>query len=176
MHPIVYDVAVSLDGFISGPNGDISQFAHEGPVVDDYMARLGGYHTAVMGRKTYEFGYAYGLTPGANPYPHMTTHVFSNSLEVPEDREVVQVSENWAGALLELKKQSQGPIYLCGGGEFAGRVLQEGLIDLVILKRAPCVYGAGVSLFGGRSGSKAFHRVESRSYDNGYLLETFEVR
>ena len=35
MHPIIYDVAVSLDGFIAGVSGDISKFAHEGPVVDD---------------------------------------------------------------------------------------------------------------------------------------------
>lgn len=41
MQPIIYDVAVSMDGFISGPGGDISQFAHEEPVVEDYANRLG---------------------------------------------------------------------------------------------------------------------------------------
>lgn len=35
MHPIIYDVAGSIDGFICGPGGDISQFAQEGAVVED---------------------------------------------------------------------------------------------------------------------------------------------
>lgn len=73
MQPIIYDVAVSIDGYISGPGGDISKFAHEGPVVDDYFARLGQYAVAIMGRHTYEFGYRFGLEPGANPYKHMRT-------------------------------------------------------------------------------------------------------
>lgn len=34
MQPIVYDVAVSVDGYISGHSGDVSQFDYEGPVVE----------------------------------------------------------------------------------------------------------------------------------------------
>jgi hypothetical protein len=49
LHPIIYDVAVSVDGFISGESGDISKFAHEGPVVNDYANRLATYKTAIMG-------------------------------------------------------------------------------------------------------------------------------
>ncbi len=40
MHPIIYDVAVSIDGYISVPDGEVSGFAHEGAVVDDCHARL----------------------------------------------------------------------------------------------------------------------------------------
>ena len=32
MRPVIYDVAVSVDGFISGPKGGVSAFALEGPV------------------------------------------------------------------------------------------------------------------------------------------------
>ncbi|MEM9360868.1 MAG: deaminase, partial [Pseudomonadota bacterium] len=71
MQPIVYDIAISLDGFIAGPGGDISQFDSGGPVVRDYEERLQAYAAAIMGRQTYEFGYQYGLRPGQNPYPHM---------------------------------------------------------------------------------------------------------
>ncbi|MEM7321007.1 MAG: deaminase, partial [Pseudomonadota bacterium] len=88
MHPIVYDVAVSIDGYISVPSGDVSRFAHDGPVVDDYLARLSGYSVAIMGRKTYEFGYGFSLKPGQNPYRHMKTYVFSKSLTCPSDSEI----------------------------------------------------------------------------------------
>ena len=43
MPSILYDVAVSADGFISGAGGDVSDFPHEGPVVEDYLDRLKGY-------------------------------------------------------------------------------------------------------------------------------------
>lgn len=35
MHPIIYDVAVSIDGFIAGPSEDVSQFPHSGKIVED---------------------------------------------------------------------------------------------------------------------------------------------
>ena len=85
MHPIIYDVAVSADGFIAGPSADVSAFPHTGPIVDDYLTRLATYSTALMGRATYEFGLAHGLPPGANPYPHMCTIVVSSTLTQPGD-------------------------------------------------------------------------------------------
>jgi len=69
MRPIIYDVAVSIDGFICGPDRDIFRFAQEGPVVEDYAARLANLATAIMGRATYEFGYRFGMEPDQNPYP-----------------------------------------------------------------------------------------------------------
>lgn len=41
MHPFVYDVTVFVDGFISGPNGDISNFAHSGRI---FCRNLGTKH------------------------------------------------------------------------------------------------------------------------------------
>ena len=175
MQPIVYDVAVSIDGFISGPDGDISQFAHDGPVVEEYIARLADYAVAIMGRSTYEFGYRFGLRPGQNPYSHMKTLVFSRSLELPEDSEVMVHETGDPQLLRELKVSSVGPIYLCGGGAFAGSLLSMGLIDIVRLKRAPAVLGSGVRLFGPSTVSPRLRHVETRQYDGGYALQEFAV-
>lgn len=175
MHPIIYDVAVSLDGYISGPSGDISQFAHDGPVVDDYANRLAGYATALMGRATYEFGYQYGLEPGQNPYGHMQCYVFSKTLTVPENCDIRIQRATSTEAIMALKEASLGPIYLCGGGAFAGWLLSQGLIDKVRLKRAPLLLGSGVSLFGGTPFDTPITRVSSKEYDNGYILEEFDL-
>ncbi|ASM75461.1 deaminase (plasmid) [Pseudosulfitobacter pseudonitzschiae] len=176
MQPIIYDVAISIDGFISGPDGDISQFAQEGPVVEDYMARLATYATAIMGRRTYEFGYRFGLKPGQNPYEHMTTLVFSRSLELPENSDVEVHASGDAHLLGEFKASTPGPIYLCGGGAFAGALLSLGLIDLLRLKRAPVILGSGVHLFGDTAVSPALRHVETRKYDGGYLFQEFALR
>lgn len=175
MHPIIYDVAVSLDGFISGASGDISKFDFEGPVVDDYTNRLGSYKTAIMGRNTYEFGYDYGLKPGQNPYPNMNTVVFSNTMQVPENCEISIHNRPTPEQVRKLARESAGPVYLCGGGDFAGWMLEQGLIDRVILKRSPCVFGGGTALFGVNATPIRLSRIKTKTYESGYLLEEFET-
>ncbi len=175
MHPIIYDVAVSLDGFISGVAGDVSKFAHDGPVVEDYATRLGTYKSAIMGRATYEFGYEFGLQPGQNPYPHMQTTIFSDTLRVPDGTGVTVRKRPTKDAIRQLALDAAGPIYLCGGGNFAGWMLENGLIDRLILKRAPCVLGAGTRLFGNVSNPVSMTRLSAKRYENGYSLEEFAL-
>jgi dihydrofolate reductase len=171
MRRIVYDVAVSLDGFIAGPGGDISAFPAEGPHLQPYLDRLARYETVIMGRRTYEFGYRYGLQPGARAYPHMDHHVFSRSLDLPASGGVTVVRDDWAEALAALRSGSGGDIYLCGGGAFAAYVADLGLLDVLRLKVAPVVIGAGVPLFAGLRTPIRFERVAATPYDNGVTLQ-----
>ncbi len=76
MKKIVYYVASSIDGFISGPNNDISAFQGEGPAVEKYLSDLQRFQTVIMGRNTYEFGYAYGLKAGQRAYLIWNTILF----------------------------------------------------------------------------------------------------
>ncbi|MEJ2066019.1 MAG: hypothetical protein P8X74_22535, partial [Reinekea sp.] len=69
MRKIVYYVASSIDGYISGLNDDVSGFIYEGDGVQKYLNDLGSYDTVIMGKNTYEFGYKHGLKPGQPAYP-----------------------------------------------------------------------------------------------------------
>ncbi|PCI85937.1 MAG: hypothetical protein COB24_11350 [Hyphomicrobiales bacterium] len=40
MHPIVYDVAIFIDGFIVGVFEDVSSFPFQGSIVEDYIKLL----------------------------------------------------------------------------------------------------------------------------------------
>ncbi|MBO6690308.1 MAG: dihydrofolate reductase family protein [Henriciella sp.] len=173
MHPIIYDVAVSIDGYIDGPNGDVSAFPEEGPIVEDYFARLANYTCAIMGRATYEFGYRFGLQPGENPYPHMRTFVFSNSIDFGVDSDVEVIKDPIAEVISDLKREQTGPIYLCGGGKFSGAFLELGLIDIIRLKRAPIILSGDTQLFGGCRPKSPLICSETREYDNGYLFQEF---
>ncbi len=172
MHPIIYDVAVSLDGFIAGPSGDVSKFTYEGAVVDDYQGRMADYRTAIMGRSTYEFGYQFGLQSGQNPYRHMRTIVLSKTLECPLKREIEIWDTLDMTNVEDLKATAKGPIYLCGGGALAGSLLRMGVIDEVRLKRTPIVLGSGVSLFGKTSDIGRLKCSGVKLYDSGHVLET----
>ncbi len=129
-----------------------------------------------MGRNTYEFGYRFGLQPGQNPYPHMKTLVFSATLDVPDDAEIDVVRTPVEPALHSLRQELKAPIYLCGGGRFAGTVLALGLIDILRLKRAPIVLGGGVPLFTRPGTAPQLTCTETRSYDDGYLFQEFQLQ
>lgn len=172
---IVYDVAVSLDGFIAGADGDTSAFPAEGDHLQPYLDRLASYQTAIMGRGTYEFGYRYGLKPGARAYPHMDHHIFSRGICLPPDCDVTVVREDWIGKLDVLRASGRGDIYLCGGGVFAGFVASHGFLDLLRLKIAPVVIGSGVRLFEGWTTKQSFERISLTSYANGVVLAEYAL-
>ena len=174
MRDLVYDVAVSVDGFICGPGGGIQGFVPDGPHVMDYQDRLSGYETVVMGRKTYEFGYQYGLEPGARAYAHMEHYVFSSSLRFERPHQVNIVAEGAGAVVRGLKDRPGSDIYLCGGSVFAGHLLQEQLVDRLVLKVNPFVMGEGLPLFS--SPARASLRfLSTKRYDNGVLLAEYQV-
>lgn len=175
MRQLVYDVATSLDGFICGPEEDISRFPYEGEHVDAYLERLKGYDSVVMGRRTYEFGYRFGMNPGDKAYPHMSHHVFSRTLQLPQTSEIEVVREGWLERVDALKASDGGPIYLCGGGELAGYLLDHGRIDRLIVKLNPILLGEGVSLFGGASLAQPLRAVASERYASGVVLLTYDL-
>ena len=53
-----YQVAVSLDGFIAGPNGEYDWIVMDPSI--DFAALFKEFDTAIMGRKTYEMATAQG--------------------------------------------------------------------------------------------------------------------
>lgn len=175
MRQIIYDVATTLDGFIGGDGGDVSAFVNAGDHVDAYLARLKAYDTVVMGRRTYEFGYAFGLKPGQRAYPHMAHHVFSRSLALPAASDVEVVRENWIETIDQLRAAPGGDIYLCGGGAFAGYLANHGRIDRLIVKLNPVLLGRGVPLFVGLERPLSLRLTSTTRYTSGVALLEYAV-
>ena len=177
MQRIIYYVAISLDGYIAGPGGDISQFAMQGEGVTKYQTDLADFSTVIMGRKTYEFGYQFGLTPGQPAYPHMQHHIFSSSLSFSEASDQVQVEELSINRIEGIRDQSPTDVYLCGGGDFAGWMLENDLIDQLKIKLNPIVLGGGTKLFGESSFKANFRLVQRETFsDNSLELLTYDVK
>ena len=175
MRNIVYYVATSLDGFISGVDGDVSRFVYAGAAVDQYLEDLKSYDTVVMGRKTYEFGYQFGLKPGEKAYPHMEHYIFSNQLILENAADGVHVRSMDINNILDLKQQGGTDIYLCGGGEFAGWLLENDLIDVLKIKLNPIVLGNGVGLFGSSVKALDLHVMDTKAYDHGVHIITYQL-
>src|SRR5690606_28939875 len=102
------------------------------------------FDTVLMGRKTYEVGSTAGFT---NPYPTLKQYVFSRSMPESPDPQVQLVRERAPETVGHLKEAQGKDIWLCGGAELASTLMEAGLIDCLIIKLNPVVFGAGIPLF-----------------------------
>jgi dihydrofolate reductase len=176
MKRIVYYVASSLDGFIAGPKGNVSSFIQSGEGVEKYLSDLAEFKTVIMGRKTYEVGYDFGLEPGQPAYPHMQHHIFSNSLNFSSKSGQLSIEKLSFESINKIRLHSETDIYLCGGGQFAGWLLDNDLIDVLKIKLNPVVLGDGVGLFGASSRPALWTLRERLSFSDGLQILTYDKK
>jgi dihydrofolate reductase len=174
MRKLRYHVASTVDGFIAREDHTVDGFVQEGEHVTDYLESLkSDYDIVLMGRRTYEFGFQFGVT---NPYPWMKQYVLSRTMERSPDPNVEVISENVIDLVRELRKGTGKDIYLCGGAELAATLLAEGLIDEVILKLNPVLFGSGIPLFSRASRQTALELIGSKIYGNSVVLLQYRVK
>lgn len=175
MKKIVYYVASSIDGFICDPNQEIDGFVGAGNGVQQYLSDLNAFDTVIMGRNTYEFGYRFGLKPGEPAYAHMKHYIFSNTLRFTHQHPNVHICKMDLSKIMKLKQEPGTDIYLCGGGEFAGWLLDNKMIDVLKLKLNPLILGEGIRLFGKSKSKIQTKLIETTAYDEGLKIITYDL-
>jgi len=128
-----------------------------------------------MGRRTYEFGYKFGLEPGQPAYPHMEHFIFSDSLKIDELAKTVHIEKISIARIKEIKSSAETDIYLCGGGEFAGWLLDYGLIDQLKLKSNPIIIGSGIRLFGNSKTKAKWDLKDTESFKDGLKILRYNL-
>ena len=136
-----YQVAVSLDGFIAGPNGEYDWIVMD-PAID-FAALFKEFDTVIMGRKTYELATAQG---GHGAMPGMTVVVFSRTLPPAVYKGVRIVNDDPRDVVKELKAKPGRDIWLFGGGEMFRSLLTAGVVDTVEVAVMPVLLGSGIPL------------------------------
>ncbi|MER0244261.1 dihydrofolate reductase family protein [Streptomyces sp. HSW2009] len=190
MRKLTYFVACSIDGFIGDPSGDASSmfaFLDEqffGHLAAEYPETLPTatrehlgltdrehrrFDTVIQGRGSYQVALDANVT---SPYGHLREYVASRSIEASPDPNVTLISGDLVAAVRELKaEESELGIYLCGGSQLAGALLDE--IDELIIKTYPQVYGAGMPMFGAGFSVTDFTLDGVQTFDNGVLIRTY---
>ena len=136
-----YQVAVSLDGFIAGPNGEYDWIVMD-PAID-FAALFKEFDTVIMGRKTYEVTTAQG---GHGGMPGLEVVVFSRTLRPVTYKGVRILSDDPRDVLPALKAKPGRDIWLFGGGNFFRSLLEAGLVDTVEVAVMPVLLGSGIPL------------------------------
>lgn len=139
MRRIRYCVAISLDGYIAGPDGE-----HDWIVIDpeiDFRALAEQFDVYLIGRKTFEAtGEGLGSSEGSR------TFVFSRTLAQSDYDNVTVVGENWEVVVQSLRQKPGKDIWLFGGGALFGSLIEEGLVDTVEVAVIPTILGGGTPL------------------------------
>jgi dihydrofolate reductase len=141
MRRLRYQVAVSLDGFIAGPEGEYDWIVMD-PAID-FAAMYKEFDTAVMGRKTYEVMTAQG---GHGKIPGLEVIVFSRTLPPATYPGVRIVRDDPREIVSKLKMKTGRDVWLFGGGVLFRLLLDAGLVDTVEVAVIPVLLGSGIPL------------------------------
>ncbi|GGJ87695.1 deaminase [Pilimelia anulata] len=184
MRELTYLVAVTIDGYIAGPDGGFDFFAADAvpeiarawpeTMPAPLRAAFGvadapnrAFDTVLMGRATY----ALGLPDRPSPYPHLRQYVVSATLADP-DPAVTVIRADPLGAVRRLKAEPGGGIWLCGGGKLAAALLPE--IDALVLKVNPVLAGDGIPLFAGTAfDPRRWDLTERREFAGGVVAHRY---
>jgi dihydrofolate reductase len=140
MRRVRFSVAMSLDGYLAGPNGESDWIVIDPDI--DFGALMGSFDTMLLGRNTYE---AMRQQGGDRGMSGMRVYVFSRTL-LQEECPGVIVSDDPAGTVTALKAQPGKDIWLFGGGSLFGSLLELGLVDAVEVAIIPVLLGGGIPL------------------------------
>jgi dihydrofolate reductase len=157
MAKVLYSVAMSLDGYIAGPGGDMSwmtEYFGPNPLIGDMIGKVGA---LLVGRTTY-----YGDDPHKNdegagkPFGggwEGTQYVVTHRIPDEEPGEDVIFVNDLAEGLEQAKAAAGDKYVSILGADLARQLLARGDVDEVLTVTLPVLLGDGTPLFhepGGR--------------------------
>jgi dihydrofolate reductase len=138
---VIYGGAMSLDGYIAGPNGEYDWIVMDPDM--DFAESATRFDTYLIGRKTFEVMRRTGSEGKSTPgIQHI---VFSRTLK-QSDYPSVTISAEAEIVVAELRTRPGKDIALFGGGELFRSLLAAGLVDGIGVSLIPVLLGGGVPL------------------------------
>lgn len=166
-------IACSLDGFITGPGGDLSWLPPLEPQQDyGYAQHMADTAAILMGRTSYD------VVKDFEPWPYDATPVYvatNRPLEDPPAPTVRAISGDPLDVVAAVQAEhGEGGIYV-DGGALIRSLLDAGLIDELVVSIIPVILGAGTPLFAGAMRRHQLELVHSEAWENGLVQVRYDV-
>jgi dihydrofolate reductase len=170
MRRICYQVAMSLDGYIAGPNGEFDWIVMDPEI--DFGEIFNRFDTLLMGRRTFEAARAMG--EGSMPGKKIV--VVSKTMRPEDHPDLTILGADLADGLTRLKAEPGKDIWLFGGGSLFRSLLDLGMVDTVEAAVIPVLLGGGAPFLPPRGERTRLTLSRSRIYQStGIVLLEYTV-
>jgi len=176
--------SVSLDGYFTDGNGDMSWAHSQDPEWQQFTAEnAGGEAEFLFGRKTYQMMASFWPTPRAlQTMPEVAKAmnatrktVFSHTLTEATWQNSRLVKADMPAEVRRMKSESGPGILIMGSGEIVAQLTEAGLIDEYQIVTVPIVIGRGRPLFEGVTTRPRLDLTKSRTFANGNVVSWYRA-
>jgi dihydrofolate reductase len=176
----------SLDGFVAGPNGEMSWIKVDEEMFDFVATMTDQADTALYGRVTYEMMQSYWPTAGDKPnaskhdkehsawYNKVSKVVLSTTLDETVLQQTKIISDQLANNINRIKQEEGKNIIIFGSPGASQSLLKEGLIDEFWLFVNPIILGQGMPLFKDITGTTTLKLAASKTFACGVIALHYE--
>jgi len=182
MRKVILFNMITLDGFFSGPNGEIDWHNVDQEFNEFAIEQLSTAGGLIFGRVTYEVMASYWPTPlaieddpvVAGKMNSIPKFVFSRSLRSADWENTRLIHRDAAGEILNLKQQPGGDLFIFGSANLAASLTRQGLIDEYRLMLNPVVLGDGRPLFDELDERLSLRLIKTKVFASGNVLLTYQ--
>ena len=170
MRKIIVGVAVSLDGFIEGPNGEYDWcLTDQDYGFSDFFKRV---DTIFIGRKSYEMSLQ--MQGGGAGFPTFKEYIFSTTLDKVKDGATL-IKDNIKAEVDKIKNEKGKDIWLFGGAGLTTSLMNLDLVDELSLAVHPILLGSGKPLFKNLKDSVTLKLLDTKKYSTGLVSLTYSL-
>jgi dihydrofolate reductase len=186
MRRLIVSMHVTIDGFISGPHGELDwHFKNWTPDMADSMCcQLSNADTILLGRNTYNAMAAYwpavseGLDMARDDIAfawmmnNYTKIVCSTTLDTLSWNNSRLIKGNLLRQILQLKQQEGKDIIIYGSGKLVRYLARHSVVDEYRLWVYPVSIGRGITLFKNKLNMKL---LKTQSFPSGVIILNYEA-
>ena len=186
MRTLILSAITTLDGFISGPDGELDWIPADDELHRHFTRELESADMVLYDRASYEvlvpFWDEFDLRDDASPeaviefakvFRTKSRLVFSTMLK-PVDERAVLIEGDVASEISSLKNQAGNHLLIDCGPELLATCVKHELIDEYRLVVAPIALGIGKSLFGDLQGRLHLELLSTSSFASGAVQHRYQ--
>jgi dihydrofolate reductase len=188
MSKVIADITMSLDGYVTGPSGDVDELhawvTDQDPVDIEILERATAETGAVvMGRRLFDIvdgpngwtkDMGYGAQQAGTPPFFVVTHSAPQHVRLQRElgMRFTFVDDLTTAVDQARTAATDGHVVIMGGGDIIGQTIEQGLVDELHLHLAPILLGGGTPLF--RAGTHQRYRQRDVRPSSNAVHLTYE--